>query len=52
MNLMYSNHIELVRKWTKDKGSMIGRMSELSVSFLNDEDTVHPTDKIFWYMMG
>ena len=44
--------IELVRKWTKDKGSLIGMMSELSVSFLNDEDTVHPTDKIFWYMMG
>lgn len=29
-----------------------GRMSELAVSFLTDEDTVHPTDKIFWYMMG
>lgn len=24
INLMYSNHIELVRKWTKDKGSLMG----------------------------
>lgn len=43
---------EIGVKWTKDKGSLIGRMSELSVSSLNDEDTVNPTDKIFWYMMG
>ena len=49
---IYSSCMRLVRKWTKDKGSLIGRMIELSVSFLKDEDTVHLTDRIFWYMMG
>ena len=48
----YSSCMRLVRKWTKDKGSLIGMISGLSVSFLKDENTVHPTDKIFWYMMG
>lgn len=43
---------EIGEKWTKDKGSLIGRIIGLSVSFLKDEDTVHPTDKIFWYMIG
>ena len=43
---------EIGEKWTKDKGSLIGRIIGLSVSFLKDENTVHPTDKIFWYMMG
>lgn len=50
VNLAYSNHADLVKKWTKDKGKLAERMSELSVSFLCDEDTAHPTDKIFWYM--
>lgn len=50
INLAYSNHADLVKKWTKDKGKLAERMSELSVSFLCDEDTAHPTDKIFWYM--
>lgn len=52
MNLIYSNHVNLVKKWAKCKQRLIGMISELSVSFLNDEDTDHPTDKIFWYMMG
>lgn len=52
MNLAYSNHIELIKKWTKDKGKIIGRLSQLSVSFLNDEDSNHPTDKIFWSLYG
>ena len=43
---------EIGEKWTKDKGSLIGMISGLSVSFLKDENTVHPTDKIFWYMIG
>lgn len=52
MNLIYSNHHDLVKKWSKNKESVIKKMSELSVSFLNDEDTNHPTDKIFWYVCG
>ena len=51
MNLAYSNHIDVIKKWTKEHSKLIKRLSELSVSFLNDEDTNHPTDKIFWYMM-
>ena len=50
MNLAYSNHWEVVRKWTKSKEKLTERMSELAVSFLCDEDTAHPCDKIFWYM--
>jgi len=50
INLAYSNHADVIKKWTKDKGKLAERMSELSVSFLCDEDTAHPTDKIFWYM--
>lgn len=26
------------------------RISELAISFLCDESTNHPTDKIWWYM--
>lgn len=48
MNLIYSNHHESVKKW--QKGSLIKRISDLSVEFLNDEDTAHPDDKIWWYM--
>lgn len=48
MNLVYSNHHEAVSKWTK--GRMMERIESLAVSFLNDEDTHHPTDKIWWYM--
>ncbi len=52
MNLIYSNHSDLVKKWSKSEESIIKKISDLSVSFLNDEDTNHPTDKIFWYMCG
>jgi len=50
MNLVYSNHIDLVRKWSRSEDSVIHKITDLSVSFLCDEDTNHPTDKIFWYM--
>ncbi len=50
MNLVYSNHIELVRKWSRTEQSVINKITDLSVSFLSDEDTNHPTDKIFWYV--
>jgi len=52
MNLIYSNHQEVIKKWTRDKDKVIGRVSELSVSFLNDEDSNHPNDKIWWFMSG
>lgn len=50
LNLAYSNHFDVVKKWTKDKRKLTERLSELAVSFLCDEDTAHPCDKIFWYM--
>lgn len=52
MNLAYSNHYDLVKKWSKNRESVTKKISDLSVSFLNDEDTNHPTDKIFWYTCG
>lgn len=52
MNLIYSNHADIVKKWSKDKASLTRKITELSISFLNDEDTNHPSDKIWWYMNG
>lgn len=52
MNLAYSNHHDLVKKLSKNRESVTKNISGLSVSFLNDEDTNHPTDKIFWYTYG
>lgn len=48
MNLIYSNHHDSVEKWQKVK--LVKRISCLAVEFLNDEDTAHPDDKIWWYM--
>lgn len=48
MNLIYSNHHDSVKKWKK--GAVIEKISDLAVEFLNDEDTAHPDDKIWWYM--
>lgn len=48
MNLIYSNHHDSVEKW--QKGKLVKRISCLAVEFLNDEDTAHPYDKIWWYM--
>ena len=48
MNLIYSNHHDSVEKW--QKGKLVKRISCLAVEFLNDEDTAHPDDKIWWYM--
>lgn len=50
LNLMYSDHSEVVKKWTKGEEKLKDRMVELAVSWLNDEDTNHPSDKIWWYM--
>lgn len=50
LNLMYSDHAEVVKKWTKGNDKLEKRMVELAVSWLNDEDTNHLTDKIWWYM--
>lgn len=52
LNLMYSDHMDVVKKWTKGEERLEKRMVKLAVSWLNDEDTNHPTDKIFWYMNG
>ena len=50
INKMYADHIDVVGKWTRDKETIKRRMSELAVSFLCDDSTNHPTDKIWWYM--
>lgn len=50
MNLVYSNHHEVLKQWTRDKDKLLKRIVDLALSFLTDEDTLHPTDKIFWYM--
>ncbi len=52
VNKMYSDHIQLIKKWSKNEESVDKKISELSVSFLADEDTNHPTDKIFWFACG
>lgn len=49
MNLMYSNHHESLEKWEK-KCNILRKLCDMSVEFLNDEDTSHPDDKIWWYM--
>lgn len=50
MNKMYADHIDVVGKWSKNKDTTRKRISELAISFLCDESTNHPTDKIWWYM--
>lgn len=50
LNLMYSDHADVVKKWTKGEKKLEERMVGLAVSWLNDEDSSHPTDKIWWYM--
>ena len=50
VNLMYSNHIGTLRSWFHDRSRLLQKSCELARSFLLDEDTDHPTDKIWWYV--
>ncbi len=50
VNLMYSNHIETLRTWFRDRSRLLQKSCELARSFLLDEDSDHPTDKIWWYV--
>lgn len=50
LNMIYSDHMAVMKKWTKGEKRLEKRMVKLAISWLNDEDTNHPTDKIFWYM--
>lgn len=50
VNLMYSNHIETLRSWFRDRSRLLQKSCELARSFLLDEDTDHPSDKIWWYV--
>lgn len=50
MNKMFAENIDVIGKWSRSKEALKKRISELSVSFLCDESTNHPTDKIWWYM--
>lgn len=47
VNLMYSNHIDTLRAWFRDRSRLLQKSCELARSFLLDEDTEHPTDKIW-----
>ena len=46
----YDKQACVIGKWSRSKETLKKRISELSVSFLCDESTNHPTDKIWWYM--
>ena len=50
VNLMYSNHIDTLRFWFRDRSKLLQKSCQLALSFLLDEDTAHPTDKIWWYV--
>lgn len=52
LNLIYSNHIDVIKGWTRDKAKLGKRITELVVTFLIDEDSNHPFDKIWWYVNG
>lgn len=49
-NLVYSNHIGVLKAARRSPQNVRKRVISLSLSFLLDEDTKHPTDKIWWYM--
>lgn len=48
MNLMYCKHHGSIKKW--GKRNIVKKIRDLSVEFLNDGNTLHPCDKIWWYM--
>lgn len=50
VNLVYSNHHDTLKAWSKNHERMMKKVSQLAVGFLNDEDSAHHSDKIFWYM--
>lgn len=50
LNLIYSNHADVVKQWTRDKGKLEERLMQLAISFLNEDCAHHPEGKIWWYM--
>lgn len=52
INLAYAKQHEVIKKWTKGREKLEKRLCQLSVSFLNDNSTLHPEGKIWWYMNG
>ena len=50
MNKMYADHIDVVGRWSRSEETTKRRIAELAVSFLCDDSSNHPTDKIWWYM--
>ncbi len=49
-NMVYSNHIGQLMRCRRSWSTLRKKIVSLSLSFLLDEDTRHPTDKIWWYM--
>lgn len=50
VNLMYSNHVTSLHPKTTDRTKLLSQSCSLALNFLLDEDTDHPTDKIWWYI--
>lgn len=50
VNLMYSNHVTSLHPKTTDREKLLRQSCTLAINFLLDEDTDHPTDKIWWYI--
>lgn len=49
-NLIYSNHADVIKRWTRDKSKLEKRITQLVVSFLNADGMPHVEGKIWWYM--
>lgn len=50
VNLMFSNHVAAMHPKTADRDKLLQQSCQLAVNFLLDEDSDHPTDKIWWYI--
>lgn len=50
MNMMFANHHDIIMRMIGKNGKLVKLTSMMSVNFLNDEDTEHSSDKIWWYM--
>lgn len=50
LNIVFSDHYEALRPLLADRPRLLLRTAALARTFLLDEDTRHPTDKIWWYV--
>ena len=50
MNMMFANHHDIIMRMIGNNEKLVKITSIMAINFLNDEDTEHPSDKIWWYM--